>query len=174
MPTISNSWRQRLAYIAMSVFVAWHTLAIVVAPAPVSRVTQSLRVYVEPYLKTFLLDNKWDFFAPNVGPALRLRYVIEDKDGQSHTFDPAEQLNWFHPNFHWARSWHTAIMDDPDLYADAAAARLCREHAALNPVAITFIKREEGRFTQADLLSGKSRLDPEFFDEETLKQVKCP
>jgi hypothetical protein len=170
----SKLWRHRLAYIAMSLFVGWHTLAIIVAPAPDSVVTDALRVVLQPYLTLFRLDNHWEFFAPNVGDGSRFRYIIEDKNGHSHTFKPTEQLSWFHPNYFWARAWYYAIMDDPDLYADAAVARFCKEHAALHPVAITLLEYQEERFIRDDLLSGKNRNDPEFFTVKTIKRVKCP
>jgi len=170
----SKMLRQRLTYLLMSVFVAWQTLAMVVAPAPDSHVSQALRVVLQPYLTLFRLDNQWDFFAPNVGEGSRFRYVIEDKDGQRHTFNPAEQVSWFHPYFFWVRGWYYAIMDDPDLYADAAAARFCKEQAALQPVAVTLLELQEERFTRDDFLSGKNRTDPKFFTVKTIKRVKCP
>jgi len=170
----SKLWRQRLAYQAMSIFVAWHTLAMVVAPAPESQVTKSLRVVLQPYLTLLRLDSEWDFFAPNIGVGSLLRYVVEDKDGQSHTFAPAEQLSWFHPNYMWVRFWHYNIMDYPDDYADDAAVRFCKKHAALHPVAITLFEVREKLFTRADKLSGKSRTDPQFYTVKTIKRVKCP
>lgn len=166
--------RQRLTYIAMSLFVAWHTLAMVVAPAPDSYLWQVLRIVQQPYLTLFRLDNQWDFFAPDVGEGSRFRYVIEDKDGQRHSFDPADRLSWFHPAFFWMRSWYYGIIDDPGLYGDAAAARLCKQHADLEPLAVTFYDVQEERFRREDLLAGKSRSDPEFFTIKTVKRIRCP
>ena len=41
---IWNRWRRRLTYVAMSAFVAWHTIAMVIAPAPYGSVSvQTLR-----------------------------------------------------------------------------------------------------------------------------------
>jgi hypothetical protein len=157
----------------MSLFVAWHTLAMVVAPAPDSHLSQLLRTVLQPYLTLLRLDSQWDFFAPNVGEGSRFRYIVEDTAGQRHTFNPAEQLNWFHPNYFWVRAWYYAIMDDPDLYADAAAERLCDENAALHPIAVTMLELQEERFTREDLLNGKSRTDPEFFTVKTIKRVTC-
>ena len=57
----------------------------------------------------------------------------------------------------------TAIIDDPDNFADNAAAVLCRKHAALQPLAITFYEIQEERYTREDYLSGKKRMDPGFF-----------
>jgi hypothetical protein len=165
--------RQRLAYTVMSLFVTWHTLAIVVAPAPDSYASRSIRILLQPYLTLLRLDSHWSFFAPDVGEGSRFRYIIEDKDGQRHTFNPAERLSWFHPNYFWTREWYYSIMDDPDLYADDAAERLCKNHAALQPVAITFLELQEERFTREDLLSGKHRDDPKFFTVRTIKRVRC-
>lgn len=165
--------RQRLTYTLMSLFVVWHTLAMVVAPAPDSYLSKSLRKVLQPYLTLFRLDSQWDFFAPNVGDGSRLRYIVEGQDGQRNTFNPAERLSWLHPNFFWVRAWYYAIMDDPDLYADDAVARFCKLHAALHPAAITLLEVEEERFTREDLLRGKSRNDSAFFNVKTIKRIKC-
>lgn len=165
--------RQRLTYIAMSLFVSWQTLAMIVAPAPDSYLAQSLRRVMHPYLTLLRMDNTWDFFAPNVGEGSRLRYVVEGKDGKRHTFNPADGLSWLHPNFFWRRFWYDAIMEDPDQYADAAGLRFCEQHAALDPVTVTLLEREERRFTRNDYLRGKRRNAPEFFTVRTITRVKC-
>ena len=160
---ISEKLRERLAYAAMSAFVAWHTLAMVIAPAPDSDVTKLVRVALQPYLTFFRLDNQWDFFAPTVGEGSRLRYDIQDRTGKTHAFLPADELHWYHPNFLWFRSWYYRIIDDPDNYADNAAAVLCRKHAALQPLAITFYEIQEEQIHARGLSSGKKRMDPGFF-----------
>ena len=166
--------RQRLTYIAMSLFVTWQAFVIVVAPAPDSYLSQSIRTILQPYLTLLRLDSQWDFFAPNVGEGSRLRYIVEDKDDGRHTFDPAQQLSWFHPSYFWVRGWYYAIMDNPELYADTAIERFCKEHAALHPVAITLLEMDEEKFTREDLLSGKNRNDPRFFTVKTIKHAQCP
>ena len=171
---IWHPWRQRLTYLVMSAFVAWHTLAMVIAPAPESSVlVQTLRAALQPYLTLFRLDNPWNFFAPTIGGA-QLRYSLEDADGAQHTFMPTKQLNWFHSDFIWFRDWHYAIMDNPELYADRAGALLCRKHASLRPVSITFVQYEQRSFTPADQLSGKHPMDPEFVSVNAVKTVQCP
>jgi hypothetical protein len=171
---ISILWRERLTYLAMSLFVAWHTLAMVIAPAPESHATDSLHAILRPYLTLLRIDNPWDFFAPTVGEGSRLSYVIEDDKGATHSFMPAEQLSWFHPSYFWLRSRYYAIMDEPELHADAAAKLFCRTHAALNPVAITFYEMQEEKFTREDYLSGKRRIDAEFFTVKPIQRVACP
>ena len=158
----------------MSAFVAWHTLAMVIAPAPESVVTDALRVALQPYLTFFRLDNQWDFFAPTVGEGSRLRYDIEDRSGKTHAFLPAEELSWLHPNFLWFRSWYYRIIDEPDRFGDYAAAALCRKHASLQPLAITFYEIQEEKFTREDFLDGKGRMDPGFFTIKMLRGIRCP
>jgi hypothetical protein len=171
---ISKQWRERLTYAAMSVFVVWHTLAMVIAPAPDNSLTvQSLRSVFQPYLSLFRLDNLWDFFAPNVGHGSDFRYVIEDSAGNSQTFFPTADLNWFHPRHLWFRAWYIAVMENPELHADAAAAIFCRKHASLHPVSITLQQFQEGDFKPADHLKGKHPMDPEFVTVNTLKQFEC-
>jgi hypothetical protein len=115
---ILQQWRRRLTYAAMSLFVAWHTAATVIAPAPdMSTFIQALRVPLRPYLSLFRLDNMWDFYSPNVPRGSQFRYIIEDDRGNHHPFAPTEKLSWFHPSFFWFRSWFDAVMINPDTYA---------------------------------------------------------
>jgi hypothetical protein len=171
---IWNSWRQRLIYLLMSAFVAWHTLAMVIAPAPESSVLVGmLRPALQPYLTLFRLDNPWNFFAPIIGGS-QLHYTVEDAAGVRNSFTPTEQASWFHPAYLWLRDWHYGIIDHPELLVDRAGALLCRQHAALHPVSITFVAEEPREFTAADRLSGKFPTDPEFITMNTVKTVECP
>lgn len=172
---ISKAWRERLIYGVMSAFVTWHTLAMMIAPAPDhSAAVQSVRGWFQPYLTFFRLDNLWDFFAPNVNRLSDLHYIIEDAAGNRHTFAPGADLRWFYPTSIWFKAWYYAIMEEPDLYADPAAAVLCREHASLHPVAITFQEFQEGDFKPEDELAGKHPLDLEFVTINAVKRVPCP
>jgi hypothetical protein len=172
---ISKQWRERLTYTVMSVFVGWHTLAVVVAPAPDDSVTvQSLRLLLHPYLTFVRLDNPWDFYAPIVGSGHQLRYVIEDTAGKRHTFVPTEELSWFHPSYWWFRAWYDAILEAPEIYGDFVVALLCRKHASLHPISITLLKIEQEHFSRTDHLSGKHPLNSEFVTENTLGRITCP
>jgi len=174
---ISKAWRERLTYTVMSVFVAWHSLAIVVAPAPGNSVTvQELRVLLQPYLTLLRLDNVWNFFAPTVGSMnmSQFRYVIEDKTGEKLTFLPEAEFSGLNSSYLWFKAWYNAISYNPEDYADIAAALYCRKHASLHPVSITLLEIQENDFTQTDFLAGKQRWDPEFVTVNTIKHVKCP
>jgi hypothetical protein len=173
---ISTEWRKRVTYTAMSAFVAWHTLAMVVAPMPqTSATSQGLRVLLQPYLSLLRLDNPWNFFAPTFGNLnmSQFRYVIEDKAGEKLSFMPETEFSGFTPSYFWFRGWYTAIIENPEDYADIAADYYCRKHASLRPVSITLLEIEENDFTRADFLAGKQRWDPEFVTEKTIKHVKC-
>jgi hypothetical protein len=170
----SDVWRKRLITVALSLFLAWHTLATVIAPAPdAGPVVQAFRGVLAPYLTLFRLDNKWNFYAPNVGRGHQLRYTIEDAARQRHAFVPTDELSWYHPTYWWFRAWYDTIIDDPEEHGERIAAVLCRKHAALKPVAVTLQKLEEEDFSPADHLAGKHPLDPEFVSVSTLKRVQC-
>ncbi len=172
------SWkllRNRLLYLAASAFVAWHTLAIFVAPMPNdSPLAQSLRSVLQPYLTLFMLDNKWNFYSPNVGAGEQFRYVVEDAAGNTRTFSPIEEVSWWHPSYWWFKAWHIAIANAPDVHGASVAALLCEKHASLKPVAITLLYVLQKDFLPADYLAGKNPLDPEFIEVTTLERVKCP
>jgi hypothetical protein len=169
-----KSWRDRLTYAAMSAFLAWHTAAMVIAPAPyASRGVQAVRVLFQPYLSLFSLDNQWDFFAPYIGLESEFRYIIEDKIGNHHLFKPAEGVNWLQPTFIWSWALSEAVILYPETYTDSTAAYLCRKHAALHPVAVIMLAAEPRYFTPEDQLAGKRPTDPEFVTQKTLKRVEC-
>src|SRR5260370_20943170 len=110
---IWHPWRQRLTYLVMSAFVAWHTLAMVIAPAPESSVlVQTLRAALQPYLTLFRLDNPWNFFAPTIGGA-QLRYSLEGSARAPHTFTPAEPLNRFPSGFFWVHRSQSSLICNP-------------------------------------------------------------
>ena len=172
---ISKPWRERLAYTAMSAFVVWHTLAMVIAPAPTQSVSaRTLRGIVQPYLSLLRLDNLWDFFAPNVTRLSDLHYVIEDGTGKTHPFAPGADLRWFYPTSIWFKAWYYAVMENPELYADSAAAIFCREHVALQPGWITLLEYQEGEFKPKDQQAGRHPMDEQFVTVKAIKRVQCP
>lgn len=172
---ISKQWRERLTYTVMSVFVGWHTVAMVIAPAPDnSGLAQSVRAVFQPYLTLFRLDNHWDFFAPNVGKNSLFRYVIKDASGVGHVFTPLTTWSWLHPSYIWFHDWYETLLEYPDVYGEAFARLFCKEHASLNPVSVVFQEVVEQDFWPDDRLNGKHPLDPEFVEVTPVKDVKCP
>jgi hypothetical protein len=166
--------RDRIAYAAMSALLAWHTIAMVVATAPESSITMAARTVFQPYLTLFRLDNNWGFFAPNVPRGWQFRYVIEDSTGAKHTFIPEDKLNQLHPNSIWFKDRYKEVMRSPDLYGDAVAQEICREHADLRPVSVMLLEVDQHDFRPEDRLEDKSPFDEEFLDINTLRTVQCP
>jgi len=171
---ISKPWRERLTYTAMSAFIVWHVAAMSSAPTPDDgKLPQALRAFFQPYLSLLRLDNRWDFFAPEVGKNAIFRYVIKDAAGKEYMFVPARELNWFSPGYIWFQDWYGALMEHPDIYADDFAKLFCKKHAALNPVSITFQEMQELDYVPDDRLAGKKPLDPEFVKITDFQTIKC-
>jgi hypothetical protein len=172
---ISKRWRDRLAYSAMSLFVGWHTIAIMLAPVPRNNeIVQSFRVLFHPYLTLAGLDGTWDFFSP-IGSSYQFRYQIEDADGNEHIFTPITEVNWFTPTHRWYERIYEELMISPDVYGDYFAKFFCRKHASLRPVAISLLNIDQHEFWPEDYLRGKVRTrDPEYFTVNTLLRADCP
>ena len=172
-----GKWRHRLAYLAMSLVVGWHALAVMLAPAPDnSEALQSLRFVLQPYLSMLRLDNNWSFFAPSVGKHAQFRYVVEDAAGTEHTFVPTEERSWSLAGYVLWREFkylYEGIMEDPDGRGDAMGAFLCRKHASLRPLSVTLVEVREKDFWREDFLRGKRPLDSEFVIVNPLRRVEC-
>jgi hypothetical protein len=170
-------WRGWLTYLAMSGIVAWHTLAIIVAPAPQgSLLVQSIRQVMQPYLSLFRLDTTWNFFAPSVGKHTQFRYVIENNAGRELTFVPTDEAAKSLSSYVWWREFkylYEGIMESPETRAEGVVARLCQKHADLVPVSIALLEVQELDFWPADQLAGKHPLDPDFVTTDTLARIPC-
>jgi len=167
-----NFSRKRLAYWAMSLFVAWHTFIMVLTPNS-SATAQWLREWVQPYISFFRLESTWAFFAPAVGKHSQFRYVIEDKDGKKYYFIPAIDLNWFVPTHIWFSNWYYGIIENPELLGDSFASAMCQKHAALKPVSVTLLAVQELDFWREDHFAGKKPMDPQYLSVDTLLNVPC-
>jgi hypothetical protein len=170
----SKQARASFALIAMSLFVVWHSLAMLIAGAPDSRLTASARTVFNPYLLFLGLDSQWGFFAPDVPNGNTFRYVIEDSAGNRRTFTPLQQWNPLQPTFIWFRDRYKTVMENFEDFADAAVASICKEHAELKPVSVTLIDVTQKDFSPEDRLKGKSPLDPEFLEAQEMDAIRCP
>ena len=174
---ITMQWRRRLTYLAMSLIVGWHSLAMVIAPAPTDSVlVQSLRTIWQPYLLFFRLDTRWNFFAP-VGKHSQFRYVVEDAAGKKHFFVPTEETPRSQPRYVWWREFKyldDSITESPGTLGDAAGALLCRQHAELKPRAVILLQAQEKDFWPEDELQGKNPLDPDYINVVNLRRIPCP
>lgn len=170
------SWRQRLVYLAMSLVVGWHSLAILVAPMPDSSgLVQTFRALLQPYLSLFRLDNKWHFFVP-LGKYTQFRYSVEDAAGKQHLFIPvAEASDSVARYVMWRefKYFYEGLMEAPTIRGERMVTLLCKKHAALNPVSVALLQTQELDFSPDDYLKGARPLDPEFVSISTLAHIKC-
>jgi hypothetical protein len=173
----SVRWRQRLTYFAMSLVVAWHSVAMMVSPAPTgSEIVYALRSVFHPYLVFFRLETPWNFFAP-VGKHAEFRYVVVDAAGKEHLFVPSEEPAQSLSSYVWWRElkyFNDGIMASPEFRGDAAGALLCQRHAALKPLSVTLLEVAEQNYGRVDELLGKHPLGPEFTVVVPLRRVACP
>jgi hypothetical protein len=169
-------WRSRLKMLVMSLVVGWHSLAILVAPAPADSVTmQGLRYVMNPYLILLRLDNGWSFFAP-IGKHAQFSYVIKDGQGIDHTFLPTEEPATSISKYVWWREYKylfDGIMATAQSRAAVVGTLLCREHPELDPLFVTLLQIQEENYLPDDVLNGKHPLDPEFVTVNSLARVPC-
>jgi hypothetical protein len=169
-------WRERLLYLAMSLVVGWHSLAILVAPMPESStLVQTFRALVQPYLSLFRLDNKWHFFVP-LGKYAQFRYIVEDTAGKQHLFVPLQEASDSVARYVMWRElkyFYEGLMEAPAIRGERIVTLLCRKHVALKPVSVALLQAQELDFLPDDYLRGASPLDPEFVSVSTLAHIKC-
>jgi hypothetical protein len=172
---IWKSWRAHLVYGAASVFLVWHTAAMMLAPIPPDNViVRALRSLFHPYLTLVGIDANWNFFSP-IGPSFQWRYVIEDAGGNKYTFTPIKEINWLSPAHRWYEKILQESMISPDLYGHYFAKLFCRKQVALKPAAITLVTVEERDFWPQDYLLGKNRTtDPEYLIQTPVLRARCP
>lgn len=171
---MSKQARVSLTVAAMSALVVWHSLAMMIASAPYSAITVAARSVFYPYLTLFRLDNNWGFFAPNVPRGFQFRYDVEDAAGVRHSFIPDRHLSRIPSGLHLDSRSLQDGHGVPDVYGDATAAELCREHASLHPITITLLSIDQNEFWPSDWLNGKHPLDDDFVTVTTQKTVRCP
>jgi hypothetical protein len=170
-------WRRRLTYVAMSLLLGWHTVAVLIAPAPDnSEAVQALKEIFDPYISLLRLDSGWGFFAPSIGRHNQFRYIVEDAAGTERTFIPTEEPAASLAHYVMWREFkymYEGVMQEPEERGDAFGAMLCRRHAAIRPVSVTIVEIQEKDFWREHVLRGKHPMDPEYTEANPLKRVEC-
>ncbi len=165
-----RGWRLGLA----SAFLVWHVAALLAAPAPGSFALGTVFPAFWPYLSGLHLYNEWSFFAPHPDQGRMLVAEVEDASGGLHAFPLTAELERRDPAFFRLTTLFTEIASGTEPYPEAAAAFLCRRHADLAPIRVTFLVRSQLRFTPHDHASGASPLDDAFLEDERLPSLPCP
>lgn len=85
-PKPPASWKSRLLFGALNLWLVYHIFSIVVAPAsvgPASPLEFSCWRIAAPYLQTLNLNHGYHFFAPDPAGSAIVSYVLEFKDGRT-------------------------------------------------------------------------------------------
>lgn len=153
----------------LSVFLLWHSVALLIGPMPSSYLMERVYPIFRPYMQTLHLTNPWGFFAPNPSAGRFIRYSVIDAQGRSHAFPFTEVIPRSDPTY-LSLEKMSSVMDKnkPSLLASVAQ-RLCRQHAALQPVRIEFTRMQLRRLTTEEFERGARALD-----EARLKPVALP
>lgn len=169
-------WRNRFVCLTMSAFVAWHTVSILVAPIPYgSDALLWVHGVFRPYMTLFRLESSWGFFT-QVPKLPMFRYIVESEDGQQHTITPIREFKWYNPRTNWIERTFMAMSLDPEPLRIGSyyLPILCKRHADLKPVSITFTTVTGNDFTRDDFLAGYRPDDPDFTTVEQLMYAECP
>ena len=170
-----KKWRAPAAYSAFSLFLAWHTIATLLSPAPANNViVRSFRSLFQPYLTLTGIDTTWDFFSP-LSRSYLFQYAIEDADGKQHIYTPIADVSWLTPNHRWDERIFATLISNPALIGDYFATEFCRQHAALKPLSVTLLYLDEHDYWPQDYFAGKQRTtDPANYTLTPVLRAACP
>ncbi len=85
-PAVRWSWRSQCGYALVNLWLCYHLIAMVAAPAsvgPSSRAQRTLWWLTQPYLQALYLNHGWHFFSPEPGRSTLLEFEQEFADGRS-------------------------------------------------------------------------------------------
>lgn len=165
----------RLGRIALSLFVVFHLLAIVLIPATENILSQSLSGTLRPYAGLFGLDTGWKFFAPNPVIYRELVVTVENQDGSTTNLQwPPSIKDFTVTELFNRRNYHSLLTTiTEDRLESFFVPWLCRSHANAERVVVLPVQR-----TIPDIYSaGRSRRSLEGLETESQWQAidrTCP
>lgn len=158
---------------AAAVFVVGHLLVAVISVTPNWPLVVALRRLALPYAAPLLYEERRGFFAPNPDPGRHVRYEIESAGGARHAFRLSEDLPRDDPAFLRVSTFYRGILPANPPRALAVARYLCRKHAHLTPVAVTFTVRYQLALRPETYLAGHRPLDEPFVRSHALAPIAC-
>ena len=172
-PAIERPGMSRRAKLLVSLFLAWHVTAVIVAPLAVdpSRLAEDIWAIFKPYLEACYLNHGYHFFGPEPGPSQLVRYEIELADGQRmEGIFPDKQAHW--PRLLYHRHFMLSSRMDGDLrspviqeFAHSYARHLHALHAARS---VTLYRRTHALPPPEAILEGTGLDDPRWYREDKL------
>lgn len=167
-----SKWGKR----AVSVFLLFHLLGVLITPNPGSYLSQSLAKIYRPYMNFLGIASTWGFFAPEpISPPMYIDYVIEKKDGMSENGRfPDEQNPYFFRDRHNRRmSLSKFLLSSDDNIRNMFVRHLCLTHPDM-----TLAKIWRVLATQPSLemvrRGEKKMTDPVEFKIEVFGTFYCP
>jgi hypothetical protein len=161
-------------FIAMSLFVAWHAFATLLAPAPASYLKAEILPLFQPYLRLLHLNSQWAFFSPDPSYGRTVRYTLIDADGAER---PQSWVDaWPRGDAAYLRmtTLAAALTAENAALVESTARRLCRQHAADKPRAVRFELHQQLLVTPDAHLGGARPFHPQYVESSSLDSILCP
>lgn len=164
----TRRYRRRVGYVVGSVFLLWHTTAILLGPWPASYWRAQVYAPFQNYLTLFFGENMWAFFAPGAIFGQLVRYEVETPSG-SFSGDLTRNLPHRDPNyFRMTAMWDKASSNYAG-YERSYARHLCAALAHLQPTKLRFVGFSLKSLPPRLYLEGRRPLD-----DDMLKRSERP
>lgn len=168
-----KTFKNRFLYLIASIFIVWHSLAIIIGPAPGSYLMSKVYPIFKPYLIAFHINNEWGFFAPDPAKGSLLRYIIVDDKNQEHVFKLTENLRRNGHGFLRYTSLYLTIARNNENFVVSAANYLCAKHNDINSKQIQFFMGHQQAITPDEFIAGHRPLDDKYMSVEYLPSLSC-
>lgn len=160
-------------YLLASLFVAWHVLATVEAPAPESHLAYRVYPAFLPYLKLFHLNHGWGFYSGGLWGTLRVRYRVNTAPGEHRDFPLSENASSYGVAALRYRTLFNNVGTAGVAFTSSAAKHLCRRHSDLKPTSIEFLVARQWQIPVSLFLEGKRPLAEEYFFASEVRPIPC-
>lgn len=171
---------RRAGFVAVNVWLVYHLIAIVVAPAsvpPSSALVRNAWRGFSHYLQLFHLNHGYHFFAPEPGPGSFVVYRVERADGTAVEGRFPDRAIWprllYHRHFMLSEQFDTVPERPVNLrgrWVRSVAKHLCHEHGGVRVELI----RVRHLLPRMDMVRNGVRLDdPESYANQPLGEFRC-
>jgi hypothetical protein len=90
---------------ALSVFIVYQLIVIIVLPNPSSILAHQVSSYLTPYANMFSMNTTWQFFSPNPGVVRYLEYAITYQDKKGEVVSEVYQWPPRHRDLIWVENY---------------------------------------------------------------------
>ena len=159
--------------ILLSLFLAWHSLVMIVGPMPGSYLKDRIAPLINRYRVLFYQDTAWDFFSPSASAAPMVRYQVKESSGEEHLFKLSEEASRSSVFLRYVKLY--AEMSSPGRrpFLESVARRLCRKHADLKPAEVQIIVLSATVPPPSRYLEGRTLQDADLYKIRQRSTVQC-